>query len=244
VKDIFICMDDSGKFNINEHYCVFAGLVFIGQSARSIFMNNYKAIDDRIKCNYCKQKKTSCNNICPEIKSNIGLKYQDRRQLLRLIEKEITYAAVIKNDNVYKDIINDKASRGRYTDYVQKRIVKQVIDYLLKKGMIESHDDVHIHLFLDEQPTISNGYYNLADSVKEELKYGIFNFNYRKKFDPILFGELSVTLKYRDSKLFYDVQAADIIAGTVRKNVIDASKNTADKMKYLHSLADIYLIFP
>lgn len=243
-KDIFICMDDSGKLNANEKICIYSGIVFLDQKNRDVFMNSYKKIVDRIKCKYCKNSKDSCNNSCPEIKSNIGLQRSHRRQLMKLIENQYTYAVIIKNEKVNPKIMADKASRGRYSDYVQKRIIKQIIKNLINMHVIDDHDDLFLHLFLDEQPTVTNGYYDLASSIKEELVYGIFNFNYQKSFDPILFGKFEITLKYRDSKLYYDVQAADIIAGTIRRSLINNEEPREDPLKTIARLADVYLILP
>jgi len=240
--DIFISMDDSGKLNSNEDYLVFAGLVIIGQSKRSKFLTSYKIIIDQIKCGYCFQEKETCDNNCPEIKSNNHLKPRHRRRLMNLIEGEITYAVIVENGKVNKNIMNDKASRGRYSDYVQKRIIKEVINHLIKISVISPSDDIDLHLFLDEQPTVTNGYYGLEDSIREELLYGITNFNYQKTFPPILSGTLKIHLKYRDSKMHYDVQAADIIAGTIRRTVVNDDKRKS--IETVNKLTDVLLFLP
>lgn len=69
---------------------------------------------------------------------------------------------------------------------------------------------------MDEQSTKSNGYYNLENSIVEELKHGIFNFNYHKQYPPILFNDFELILNYKKSHESYCVQAADLVAGNVR----------------------------
>lgn len=47
-----------------------------------------------------------------------------------------------------------------------------------------------------------------------------YNFNYDKKHKPIYYAELNIILTYQKSDKSYVVQAADLIAGTVRKAVL------------------------
>lgn len=73
----------------------------------------------------------------------------------------------------------------------------------------------------------------------EELKYGIINFNYSKKHQPILNSSLDIELSYIKSDKSYVVQAADLIAGTIRnynlkyKNDIKELKKYTDFVDYL-----------
>lgn len=245
MKDIFISMDDSGKLNNNEKYTVFAGVVFTSQKSRDIFINSYRKIIDQIKCKYCKQKRDSCDHNCPEVKSNkMSHHPSHRRRLMNLIEREYTYAVVIRNEKLYQYIMRDAASRGRYSDWAQKMIIKHVITDLIAKGVIKADDDIYLHLFLDEQPTITNGYYSLEESITEELTIGIKNFNYGRIFKRTLTGKFSISLKYRDSKYNYDVQAADIIAGTIHRILLDENIEQSDKIQKILKLADSYLTLP
>ena len=59
-----------------------------------------------------------------------------------------------------------------------KLCVKRKIEDLISKGAVNANEDVEIFIYIDEQLTATNGYYNLQDSIVEELKYGIVNFNY------------------------------------------------------------------
>ena len=60
--------------------------------------------------------------------------------------------------------------------------------------------------------TKSNGYYNLKDSIYEELVNGIINFDYSKTYKPILNNELIIKLNTYDSKYNLGIQSADIIS--------------------------------
>ncbi len=243
IQEIYICMDDSGKLNKNEDYTVYAGLIFIGRSSRDKFINKYRKAISSFNCKYCPQSEETCDKVCPEIKSNGRIKKSHRRQLLNLIKKRTRYAVVIKNKDVHEEIMNSKSSRGRFTDYTQKRIIKESFKKLINLKLIDPQGDVHLFLYIDEQPTVSNGYYELDKSIIEEFSYGIKNFNYDAKFEPILFKGFKLTLKYKDSSRNYDVQSADMLAGSIRK-VMVSTIPYEEKVQNIHDLTDVFKIIP
>ena len=73
---------------------------------------------------------------------------------------------------------------------------------------------------IDESPRATNGIYNLKESIIEELQYGITNYDYGCTFSPILFGGLTVELKYVDSKKNVLVQASDFFVGYVNATLL------------------------
>lgn len=241
-QEIYINLDDSGKLTRKENISVYGGIVFFSQSERDKYVNIYKDIINTVKCDYCKQDNYKCNKKCPEIK-NTNIRNKDKRRILNFSMRYYIIALIIKNDEIYDNIVNDKASRGRFTDYAIKMLIKEVIKTLISKKIINPNKPLKIILDIDQQSTKSNGYYNLADSIKEELKYGITNFDYGMKTKPILHNDLEVKLTYRISKLSYTIQAADLIAGTVRKKSIEAYKNKKDIESNLDFI-DYKIIFP
>lgn len=80
---------------------------------------------------------------------------------------------------------------------------------------------IRLIINIDQQSTKSNGYYNLHDGLIEELKYGIVNFNYSSLIKPIIYSNLDILISYQDSGKSYVVQAADLLAGTIRKKAIE-----------------------
>ena len=54
-------------------------------------------------------------------------------------------------------------------------------------------------------------------SIFEELKYGIYNFNYANAYLPLINSELEVNICYQKSEKSYLIQAADLIAGNIRR---------------------------
>lgn len=152
-------------------------------------------------------------------------------------------ACIINNGKIYEHIINDKASKGRYIDYALRRMIKGIIINLISNKKLNPNNPVKLVLNIDQQSTKSNGYYNLNDGLIEELKYGIVNFNYGKKHSPILYNDLDIKLTYQKSDKSYVVQAADLVAGTVRKKTIDFYNDSISLYKNLE-FVDYKLFLP
>lgn len=114
---------------------------------------------------------------------------------------------------------------------------------MITEKRIDPHKPLKIILNIDEQSTKSNGYYSLYDGLIEELKYGIINFNYGKKHNPIIYGDMKIILCYQKSDKSYVVQAADLIAGTIRKKIIKSFDNPTELYKEL-KFVDYKLFLP
>ena len=123
--------------------------------------------------------------------------------------------AVVSNLKVKNYIFDSKASKGRFKDYIIKREVKRIIENLISQNRINGSEPVKLFLNLDEQSTVSNGYYDLSSSIKEELQFGVLNYDYGISFPPIL-SSVEVNVKYKNSYYNYPVQAADFLVGEVR----------------------------
>ena len=219
IQHIYLNMDDSGKISRFEDCSIFAGIVFTNSDEKSSFVNKYKSIIKNIKCNYCENNNSNCNNDCPEIKG-INISNTNRRQLMNLSKKYITFASITYNKNLNSNIINDVGSKGRFCEYAQRRIIKQTIKHLINAKIIDPNKPIYLHVNIDEMPTKSNGYYSLKDGLIEELKYGIRNYNYGITFKPIVNSSLEVQVLYKDSKYDSSIQMADIIANTVRRQFV------------------------
>ena len=238
-QEIYINLDDSGKLSTKEHISVYGGLVFLSKKEKDKFITQYKYIINDIKCSYCKMGKT-CNNKCPEIK-NTNILAKDKRRIMNYIKKYFIVAVVIKNDFVYNHIKENKAAKGRFIDYSIRRLIKEIVGHLIKIKQINPQKAIKIIINIDEQTTKSNGYYNLRDGLIEELKYGIVNYNYAAIIKPIVYSDLKIQLFYRNSSKHYAIQAADLLAGTIRREAINCHK---DNLESLSKFIDLFLILP
>lgn len=229
---VYINIDDSGKLVDSEKVSIYAGLVFISKKEKDKFITQYRSIVKDIRCKYCKEDITICNSnkSCPELKHNM-LKAKHNRQLMNYIKKYSILCCVINNDKVYPNIKFDTASRGRFLDYSLKLLIKQTIKGLIKENRINPNLPIKLVINIDEQTTKTNGYYNLKDGIIEELKYGIYNYNYGIYNTPIVNSELEVEVCYQKSEKSYLIQASDLIAGTVRRLYLNNIENALEFLK-------------
>lgn len=257
---IYINMDDSGRLvdEKNEYAFVYGGVYFLSLKEQSKFVAIYKQIVNQIKPKYCNyfnnnekinsnycstHNSKNCVSNCPELKSS-NLEIKDRIRLLKLIKRQYASVAIVNNSKVKDEILHDRASKGRFKDYVIKREVKNIVMDLISHKQLNPDEKVVLVLNLDEQSTVSNGYYDLKSSIKEELQYGISNYNYSITFMPIL-KDVEVITKYRDSSSFFPVQAADLLVGEVRHAYYEyITKNDFDKYQNRISFVKDILYLP
>ena len=228
-QTIYINIDDSGKLVDSEKVSIYAGLVFTSKKEKDKFITQYRSIIQNIKCKYCEKDVIICksNKSCPELKHNM-LKPKHNRQLMNYIKKYSTLCCIINNEKVYTNIKSDTASRGRFLDYSLKLLIKHVIKSLIKEKRLNPNLPIKLIINIDEQTTKTNGYYNLRDGIIEELKYGIFNFNYGYFNTPIVNSDLEVNLCYQKSEKSYLIQASDLVAGTIRNFYLNNIENLLD----------------
>lgn len=153
----------------------------------------------------------------------------DRRRFINLSRRFYTFGVRITNSKLYPAIRSSKASKGRFTDYAIKRMIKEVIQDLISKNTISEDDDICINIYIDEMTTKSNGYYTLEESITEELYHGISNFNYGCHFKPILKGTPKVNIRYQESDKQVGIQMADILANTLIKEAKKKKANDREK---------------
>jgi len=73
---------------------------------------------------------------------------------------------------------------------------------------------------MDQESAKTNGRYKLDEGIYEELVKGIINYNYSFKTTPILFSNLSVKIYAQNSKDSIIIQASDIVANNIWRNMI------------------------
>ena len=235
-QEVYINLDDSGKLTSKEYISVYGGLVFLSKKEKDKFITQYRSIINDIKCKYCKL----CDKKCPEIK-NTNIKNKDKRRLMNYIKKYYIVALVIKNGDVYEHIKENKAAKGRFVDYAIRRMIKEIIKSLIDCNHINPNRPIKLIINIDQQSTKSNGYYNLRDGLIEELKYGISNYNYSTKIKPIITSDLEIKVSYQDSGKSYVVQAADLLAGTIRRSALE---NYTDIHRALSKFVDFKIVLP
>lgn len=148
------------------------------------------------------------------------LEAKHKRALFNSIRAYDSVSLVVHIPKVYDCILKDKKSICRYKDYVLKRCVKEKLKQMIHQGRLSASDDVTIHISIDEQLTATNGYYDLRDSIQEELQYGVCNFDYGITHPNVFTGNVRVEIQYCKSEHNYMIQASDIIANRILTSYI------------------------
>lgn len=73
---------------------------------------------------------------------------------------------------------------------------------------------------MDQESSKTNGKYKLDEGIYEELIKGIINYNYGFTSIPILFNELTIKIYSQNSKDSIIIQASDLIANNIWRNMI------------------------
>lgn len=207
MKTIYFYFDDSGVLHRNapNRFFVYAGLVFLDSSDKDSAKRKY--------CNVNKKIKKSLG-VSGELKA-CHLERKHKNSLYRTIKDIESAGLTVEIKRVNSNILDHKKSIHRYKDYVLKMLIKEKLKELINRDLINSKEDVRIMIYVDEQATATNGYYNLKESVYEELKNGVQNFNYGIFYPPIFKGRVTVSVQYCDSKNHYLIQASDILANRI-----------------------------
>lgn len=207
MKDIYFFFDDSGVLHRNEASgCfVYAGYVFLSREDLEAARRKYIAANRQIK---------RATGRTDELKAH-GLEAKHKRALFNSVREYDSVSLAVDINSVYPHILNDKKSICRYKDYVLKICIKRTLQNYIANGKLSAADDVFLHINIDEQLTATNGYYTLKDSIIEELRYGIVNFNYGITHPNVFAGEVQVELRYCTSKSNYMIQASDILANRI-----------------------------
>ena len=149
-----------------------------------------------------------------ELKASV-LEAKYKRALFNSTRSYESVSAAVNLSRIYDHILEKKKSRCRYKDYILKLCVKRKLQELISRGIIKSDEDIIIEICIDEQLTATNGYYSLEDSIWEELKHGIANWDYGMVHQNVFSQDVSVHIHYCDSSKYYLIQAADILANRI-----------------------------
>ena len=207
MQTLFFYFDDSGVLHTTSKVktFVYAGYVFASRQGVEHAKRRYKKSVKAIQ---------SALGRTDEIKA-YGLRAKYKRALYNVMRNENSMAIVVDIKRVYPYILASKKSICRYKDYVLKIAIKEKIKDLIDSKEISPDEDILIHVSVDEQLTATDGIYGLQETIKEELQYGISNYNYGRFYPKLFNKNVRVIVKYCESKNDYMIQACDILANRV-----------------------------
>lgn len=205
---INIFLDDSGVFASNHEcsYFVYAGYVFTGSEQRASANREYRTLSDRIRSELGHYGELKAKDLT-------GTKH--KRSLVKVLRGYESLACVVKVPNIRQSIMANKLSIHRFKDYAIKIAVKRKLQTLINAGHIDAAVATELKIFIDEQHTSTDGYYNLEETIREEFVNGIQNLDYGAFHPPLFSGEVTIKVKFCDSSGNYLIQAADILANRI-----------------------------
>jgi len=208
-REIFFYLDDSGVLhkNAEERYFVYAGYVFPSKKEKDRALAKYRWAVRQLK-------RVRHSRLDKEIKA-YRAKPKTKRFLVSQLSEFESLSCIVDKSRVYGSILDAKKSIHRYKDYCIKRAARAKLEDLVTRGIIDPDEDITIRFFIDNQPTSTDGVYNLRESIKEELKNGIANFDYGVFHSPIFRGKLGICTTFCDSKNHYLIQASDFLANNI-----------------------------
>ena len=214
MQTIYFYFDDSGVLhptNTSNRF-VYAGYFFFSKDEVDNARRKYRTLVRQI------QTKLKTKD---ELKaSRLSFKYKNK--LYNVMKNCNSLYIVVNIDKVHSNILVSPRSICRYKDFILKLGVKKVVKKYIDKQIINPDEDITIHVNVDEQLTATDGIYGLEESIKEELQYGIINYAYDRFYHPLFNSEVTVHVKYCESKNNFMIQAADILANRVFVSYRDA----------------------
>jgi hypothetical protein len=219
-QEVFIYLDDSGTLHDNAagEVFVYAGYIFLSKREKDAALAKYRAAVRRL-------------NKTPEKEFKAyGARGKDKRYLVSMLKNYESFSCVVNKKRVYESIMSSKKSIHRYKDYCIKRAAKAKLIDLINRKKINPNSPIVLRFFIDNQPTSTDGIYNLRESIREELSTGIANFDYGTFHKPLFNSSVTVHTKFCDSRISPLIQASDMLA-----NCIFTKYNYRQKLNHNHN---------
>ena len=206
--DIYVYSDESGVFDyLHNDYFVFGGVLFFSKEEKDNMERKFIHAENCIR-----NKENIDKNV--ELKA-FNLSNKNKGKLFRSLNNCYKFGVVVNQRRVLEQIFDNKKSKQRYLDYAFKIGLKKMIVHLLDTNKIIKKQINNINIFVDEHTTATNGCYELREGLLNEFKYGTFNYEWDKFFEPIFPNLSDLKVSFCDSKSKPLVRAADIIANRI-----------------------------
>lgn len=203
--DIFIYSDESGVLDkVHNNYFVFGGLVLLSSKEKDIACRKYLHAEKTIRTS---EGILSKNEVKATTVSN-----KSKGKLFRSLNEYEKFGIIINQQKIYDSIFSAKKTKQRYLDWAYKFAVRKKLEELIHEEKIIPKDVENIYFFVDEHTTATDGKYELKESLEQEFKYGIHNYEKMTFYPPVFPNLKSVNLYFCDSNTITLVRAADIIA--------------------------------
>lgn len=205
--NIFVFSDESGILDkAHNNYFVFGGLVLLSSNEKDIAIRKYLNAEKTIR----QSEGLQDNN---EVKAT-SISNKAKGKLFRALNSYEKFGIVIDqqklNDRMFTS--NSKKTKQRYLDWAYKLAIKKKLEELIKTEKVSPEEVENIYFYVDEHTTATDGRYELKESLEQEFKHGIHNFENLSYYPPIFPKLKQLELFFCDSKSKPLIRAADIIA--------------------------------
>lgn len=220
--NIYVYSDESGVFDReNNDLFVYDGLVLLSKEEHETWKRKYLHVERTIR-------KIEHIDRSTEVKA-FTVSNKSKGKLYRSLNHVEKFGVVIHEKSLLSNIFEQKKSKQRYLDYAYKIALKRKFENLIKRGIIIPEEVNQIIIFVDEHTTATNGKYELEEALRQEFKFGTYNWNWQKFFPPVFPTLKELKVKSCNSQKITLIRSADIIANrlyrcAVRNNISSINK--------------------
>lgn len=203
--NIYVYSDESGVFDyVHNDYFVFGGLICFGSAEKEKTARKYAHVEKTIENTH-----RYMNSL--ELKAS-NITNADKGKIFRSLNESFKFCVLVKQKELDKKIFENKKHKQRYLDYAYKIVLKKCFEQMIAKKFLNPNHVDCIIVNVDEHTTATDGKYELRENLLNEFKYGTFNFEWDKFFEPIFPRLNDVVVNFCDSSKTRLVRAADVIA--------------------------------
>ncbi len=206
--NIYVYSDESGVFDkIHNNYFVFGGLILLGSADKEKWSRIYSSVEKTLRTNKGVDKDY-------ELKAT-QVTNKEKANLFRSLNNCYKFAVVVEQSKLLDELFLSKKDKQKYLDYAYNIAVKDAIQNLINKKLVNPDEVERLYFYVDEHTTATNGIYELNDLLEQVYKRGSFNSDYSVYYKPIFKNIKVVNLEFCNSASKLLIRAADIVANRI-----------------------------
>lgn len=203
--NIYIYSDESGVLDkAHNKFFTFAGLVFLSKEDRDVCSRKYIAAENVVR-------RIESMEPTDELKATT-ISNKSKGKLFRSLNNVQKFGIVVKQAKLFDIMFQSKKTKQRYLDWAYKMAVKSKLTQLIAQGYIKPDSVERMYFFVDEHTTATDGVYELKESLEQEFRFGMYNWDHMTYHPPLFPNLLEVRVNYCNSKTKTLVRSADIVA--------------------------------
>ena len=223
--NIYIYSDESGVLDkVHNDYFVFAGLIFTSKEDRDICSRKYIAAENAVR---------SDESLKPsdEVKAT-SVSNKSKGNLFRSLNQIDKFGIVVRQKKLFESMFKSKKTKQRYLDWAFKMAVKNKLEKMIKEGTIVPGDVERLYFYVDEHTTATDGVYELKESLEQEFRFGMYNWECMMHRPPLFPNLLDVQVNYCNSQTNTLVRGADIVANKLYYMAIKNDYHSVNNRKF------------